>query len=272
MGKINVSKLLGIGAGIALGAYLTREYLRKRSVYVGSYSPLIDQVNVLTDGEMSERWLFRWNDEERCDVATQQKLDKYGQIFSETHLVFEYQEDLVEVSRYLNDNEVPEEITQIHLNGFDVLTSIIRRHKGGKEVRWDADIIGAELAELTTSDEVSTKLYWSGGNIEGISYDGRVRKKMTYYRDKENYLFPDINLFVEGFGEDMLTTYLTGMRSRHFLRTLTVSDTNYHKQTHVSYLLDSFDRPVQILVEETILDNDITTTRSREFELRYKKI
>lgn len=271
MGKINVGRLLGVGVGIALGAYLTRQYMRRRQCYVGNYSPLIDQVNMIVDGENAERWLFFWNDEERCDRVSQQKLDAYGEIFSETHLFFEYSEGLVEVSRYLNDSDIPEETTQIYLNSYDVLTSIVKRQKGGKEVRWDADINGAELSSLI-SDDTSTKFYWCGGNIEGVSYDGMVRKKMTYYKDKENYLFPDVNLFVDEFGEQMMCTYLTGMRSRHFLRTVTVSDTNYHKQSRISYLLDSFDRPVQMLIEDTILDNDVTTNHSREFEIKYKRI
>ena len=47
MGKINVAKLLGVGAGVALGTYLTRQYLRKYQALKGNYSPLIDQVLVI---------------------------------------------------------------------------------------------------------------------------------------------------------------------------------------------------------------------------------
>ncbi|WP_297718439.1 hypothetical protein [uncultured Porphyromonas sp.] len=271
MGKINVAKLLGIGAGIALGTYLVRQYLRKYQALRGNYSPLIDQVLVTTDGEKSERWLFDWDDEERCKIATKQSLDKYGQIFSESHLTFDFQEESIEVCHYLNDSEYPEEIASIYLNSYDVVTAIVRRFQNGKEERWDASINGAELSQLTTG-EATTKMYWSEGNLEGISYGGETRKKMTYYRDKENYLFPDINLFAEGFGEEMLCTYVMGTRSRHFLRTMSVTGPNYHRQSHVSYLLDSFDRPIQMLVEDTILDNDITTNSSREFDIKYKKL
>lgn len=271
MGKINVAKLLGVVAGVALGTYLARQYLRKYQALKGNYSPLIDQVLVITDGMKSERWLFDWDDEERCKIATQQSLDKYGAIFSENHLTFEFLEDYVEVCRYLNDNEYPEEIVSIFLNSYDVVTSIVRRSKNGKEERWDATINGAELSQLTSGD-AATKMYWSEGNLEGISYGGETREKMTYYRDKENYLFPDINLFVKGFGEEMMCNYVMGTRSRHFLRTMSVSGPNYHRQSHISYLLDSFDRPIQMLIEDTILKDDITTNSSREFEIRYKKL
>lgn len=271
MGKINVAKLLGVGAGIALGTYLTRKYLRGYQMLKGNYSPLIDQVLVITDGMKAERWLFDWDDEERCKVATKQSLDGYGEIFSETHITFEFLEDCVEVCRYLNDNEYPEEIISIYLNSYDVVTSIVRRANNGKEVRWDTTINGAELSQLTSGD-ATTKMYWSEGNLEGVSYGGETRKKMTYYRDKENNLFPDINLFVEGFGEEMMTNYVIGTKSRHFLRTMSVSGPNYHRQSHVSYLLDSFDRPIQMVIEDTIVDSDITTNSTREFEIRYKKL
>lgn len=271
MGKSNFWKILGIGAGVAIGAYLTREYIKNKRVFLGNYSPLIDHVDITTDGELTERWVFQWDDEERCRRATQQTLDSMGQVTSRKHLVFDFLDDQVEVLTYLNDEETPDDATHLMLNELDVVTSIVHHNDAGQEERWNTTINGAELSQIT-NEETSATMYWHEGNLEGISYDGEARVKMTFYKDKENYIFPDINLFINGFDIEMLSTYMMGTRSRNFLRTRVTTGANYHQQSHISYLLDNFDRPIQVLIEETELSNDISTNISREFDITYKKI
>ncbi|MDO5016933.1 MAG: hypothetical protein Q4E10_01045 [Porphyromonas sp.] len=272
LGKMNIGRALGIGAGIAVGAYLTKEYIRRQKRFLGNYSPLIDQVDILTDGVKNERWLFYWDDEERCEVATRQKLDVNGNIITRTHLVFEFLEDQVRIGRYVDEAELPEEMTFIYLNEYDVITSVVRVREGEPEEVWRADINGAELSRLYT-DSTADQMLWKDGNLEQITYGKeQIKQRMTYYRDAENYLFPDINFFATGFGEDMVCTYMLGIRSRHFLRNMIRTGADFHQQLHLSYLLDSFDRPVQILIEQTELRDGITTDTNKEFDIRYKRI
>lgn len=271
MGKSSFWKMIGIGAGVALGVYLTREYTQKKRAYLGNYSPLIDHVNITTDGVLTERWLFFWDDEERCSRTSQLRLDSMGNVTSRKHLVFDFQEDRVEVLTYLDDEDTPDDVSYLLLNELDVVTSIIHRAKGGQEERWDTSINGAELSQIISEDSTA-KMYWHEGNLEGVSYDGEARVKMTYYKNKENHIFPDINLFINGFDIKMLLTYMMGTRSRHFLRSKVTSGANYHQQSHISYLLDSFDRPIQVFIEETELSNEISINSTREFDIAYKKI
>lgn len=271
MGKSNFGKLLGVGAGIALGAYLMREYMKRKQTYDGSFSPLIDSVKVVTDGVLTNLWTFRWDDEEHCKRATEEKLNSRGEVTMKTSLVFDFQEYQIVIRKYINDESVPSETTYLSLNDFDVVTSIVTHSKEGGEQSWQLDINGAELSQIM-SEEETAKMYWHDGNLEGISYFEEVRQKMTYYKDKENYIFPDINLFANGFSLDMLTTYLVGVRSRYFLRTMSITGANYHQQSQLSYLLDNFDRPIQVLVEQTEVSDTITTNSSKEFEIKYKRI
>lgn len=271
MGKNSFWKIVGIGAGVAIGIYLTREYIQKKKAFLGNFSPLIDHVDITTDGVLSERWLFQWDDEERCRRATQLRLDSMGNVTSRQHYVFDFLDERVEIFTYLGDDDTPDDVSYLVFNELGVVTSIVHRAKGGQEERWDASINGAELAQIVSEDN-SAIMYWHEGNLEGISYDGEARVKMTYYKNKENYTFPDINLFINGFDIEMLTTYMMGTRSRNFLRTKVTSGANYHHQSHISYLLDNFNRPIQVLIEETELSNDISTNSSREFDITYKKI
>lgn len=271
MSKNSFWKMVGIGAGVAIGIYLTREYIQKKKAFLGNFSPLIDHVDITTDRVLTERWVFHWDDEERCRRATQLKLDSMGNVTGRKHQVFDFFDERIEVLTYLDDEATPDDVSYLLLNELDVVTSIVHRSKGGQEERWDTTINGAELAQITNEDTTAT-MYWHEGNLEGISYDGDARVKMTYYKDKENYVFPDINLFINGFDIELLMTYLMGTRSRHFLRTRVTTGANYHQQCHISYLLDSFDRPIQVLIEETELSNDISTNSSREFDITYKKI
>lgn len=264
-------KAIGLGAGIALGVYLSKEYIRRKKLFLGSYSPLIDHVDITTDGVLTERWSFHWDDEERCTRATELRVDSLGNITRRRHLLFDFLEDRVEISKYLDDDDTPDEMSFLHLNEFDVVTSIVHRSKGGQEERWDTCINGAELAQIS-NEGTKAKMYWNAGNLEGISYDGDARVKMTYYKDKENYLFPDINLFSKGFDIELLSTYLLGTRSRHFLRSMVTTGANYQQQSHITYLLDSFDRPIQVVIEETQINSQITTSSVREFDITYKKI
>lgn len=271
MGKNNFWKILGIGAGVAIGIYLTREYILKKKAFLGNYSPLIDHIDITTDGELTERWLFQWDDEERCRRATQLRLDSMGNITSRKHLEFDFQDEKVEVLTYLEDDNTPDDVSFLLLNELDVVTSIVHHTKDGEEERWDMTINGAELSQISNNDTTAT-MYWHEGNLEGISYDGDARVKMTYYKDKENYIFPDINLFINGFDIELLSTYMMGTRSRHFLRTRVTTGANYHQQSHISYLLDSFDRPIQVLIEDTEVSNEVSTSSSREFDITYKRI
>lgn len=271
MGKNNFWRIVGIGAGVAIGIYLTREYIQRKKAFLGNYSPLIDHVDITTDGVLTERWLFQWDDEERCRRATQLRLDSMGNVTSRKHQVFDFLDERVEVCTYLEDEATPDDVSYLMLNELDVVTSIVHRAKGGQEERWDTTINGAELSKIS-SDNATATMYWHEGNLKGISYDGDARVKMTYYKNKENYVFPDINLFINGFEIELLLTYMMGTRSRHFLRTKVTSGAGYHQKSHISYLLDGFDRPIQVLIEETDMSNEVSTSCSREFDITYKRI
>mgnify|MGYP004497037445 CR=1 FL=1 len=271
MGNNNLAKIVGIGAGVALGSYLAREYSRRQKAYKGNFSPLIDYVKVATDGIPSERWHFAWDDEERCKNAIEERLDSRGHVTQTRQLIFDFREYEIEVAEYIDEADTPNEVTYLTLDDFDVVTNIVTKQDSGQQQRYDLTINGAELSELS-SEEGTSKMYWHNGNLEGISYFGEARQKMTYYKNKENYIFPDINLFINGFDVDLLTTYLLGTRSRNFLRSVVTSGADRHQQSHISYLLDSFDRPIQILVEQTEVNNNISTNSSKEFEIKYKRI
>lgn len=260
-----------VGAGVALSAYLVKKIQKRKEEIVGNFSPLIDRVNVTTDGMLSERWSFAWDDEERCDAALEEKFDSLGNVTSQRLLVFDFTETKVEISEYHDGDDVLCSITTLFIDDYGMVSTVIHRQSGGKEQRWDTEINGAELAKLASEDNI-IKMYWKEGNLHGVSYDREVRQKMTYYSKIKNYTFPDVNLFLNGLSSEMLNTYMLGTRSRNFLRTMVVTAPNYHQQSHVSYLLDSYDRPIQVLIETSEQSNDITTNSSKEFDIKYNKI
>lgn len=260
-----------IGGAIAVGAYWYKSRQRRRSEVVGNYSPLIDKINVTIDGVLAEQYAFSWDDEERCVYARLLKFDRFGQLADQKLLEFEHYDDKILVAESSDDLNELKSFSIYTRNEFGMITSITHRLMGGKEQREELFVNGSELSMICSGDH-QTLFKWAEGNIVSVSKDENERLKMTYYKNIENHLFPDINLLFGGLSPEISMTYLMGTRSRNYVRTIVKHAPNFHEQTFLSYLLDHYDRPIQILMETTTVNEDKTTSSSKEFDITYKRI
>lgn len=260
-----------IGSAIAVGAYWYKAKQRRRSEVLGNYSPLIDKINVTVDGVLSEQYAFSWDDEERCIYARVLKFGSLGQLIDQKFLEFEHYDDKILVAESNDDSGDLKAFSIYTRNEFGMITSVIHRLLGGKERRDDLFMNGSELSMICTGED-QTFFKWEEGNIVSISRGENERLKMTYYKNIENHLFPDINLLIKGLSCEMPLTYLMGTRSRNYVRTIVKNGPQFHEQTFLSYLLDHYDRPIQILMETTTVSEEKATNSSKEFDITYKKI
>lgn len=260
-----------IGGAVALAIYLYKNSRDRRDKSVGNYSPLVDTLNISEGGCLVEQISFVWDDEERCLQARSEQFDEDGNVINRKVLELEHYEDKILIAESNDDESEVSVFSIFTLNELGMVSSITNRFLGGQEQRVDLQINGSELSKVY-STEHEALLNWEQGNLIGISSGGEIRQNMTYYHHIENHLFPDLNLLVQGLCAEMPMTYLMGTRSRNFLRSIINSDPNGQEKTTFSYLLDYFDRPIQILMETTTTTGEETTTRSRECDITYKKI
>lgn len=260
-----------IGGAVALAVYYYKKSRNQREKIEGNYSPLVDAVNIFEDSRLVEQISFEWDDEERCIEAKSEVFDEEGEVVKTKKLELEYYEDKILIAESNGDEGEVSVFSIFTLNGLGMVSSITNRFMGGQEQRVDLLMNGSELSKVYSTEHEAV-LNWEQGNLIGISSNGEIKQKMTYYHNIENHLFPDLNLLVQGLCTEMPMTYLMGTRSRNFLRTMVNLDPNGQLKTTFSYFLDSFDRPIQILMETTTNLGDSTTIQSRECEIIYKKL
>lgn len=267
----NIKRIVIIGGAVALAAYLYKRARYHRQEVVGNYSPLVDRINVATDGVFDEQISFSWDDEERCQSARSFKVGEDAKVIEQKILEFEHYEDRIlvaETNEELGDASVFSIFT---LNELGMVSSITNRFIGGKEQRVDLLRDGSELQKVY-SDTHEALLSWEEGNLVSISSDGEVRQKMSYYHHIENHLFPDLNLLIQGLCPEMATTYLMGTRSRNFLRSIITYTPSSQEKTMISYMLDHYDRPIQVSMETIVTKDGVTTNSSKEFDITYKRL
>lgn len=259
---------LGIGAGVGILIY---ELLRKKQAgfYSNTFSPLVDSIVVSKDGVTTGLVTFGWDDDENCSWARYVTVDSSGTVTDESIIEVEVYEDRIltfQGSGEVGDTPV---VTMYNLDDYGMVDSVTVRHPSGKEQRYDSTILGAELKQ-SVSDESKISYEWSNGNIVGVRTPEGSNIRMSYYKNVENHLFPDLNMLYMPFSPDMLMTYAMGTRSRNYVSTMEVESADSIEHSSFSYLCDRYDRPVQILQETTVVrEPEMSEHFSTVYDVKY---
>ncbi len=259
---------LGIGAGVGILIY---ELLRKKQAgfYSNTFSPLVDSIVVSKDGVTTGLVTFGWDDDENCSWARYVTVDSSGTVTDESIIEVEVYEDRIltfQGSGEVGDTPV---VTMYNLDDYGMVDSVTVRCPNGKEQRYDSTILGAELKQ-SVSDESKISYEWSDGNIVGVRTPEGSNIRMSYYKNVENHLFPDLNMLYMPFSPDMLMTYAMGTRSRNYVSTMEVESADSIEHSSFSYLCDRYDRPVQILQETTVVrEPEMSEHFSTVYDVKY---
>lgn len=264
-----VLNLLTVAGATALGYYLYRRAKKRGESLMGNFSPIVESIRVREDGELTEIMTFDWDDEEQCSSAHSVRVGPDGKWMGEKLLQLEYSDDRILVVESDTEYIATPHLSTLLLDHFGMGSTVIRRSAGGKEQRFNLVLDGNELQSVV-GDDVTAELKWEDGNLRSINcHDGSKSYSMTYYKNIENHLFPDLNLLFMGLSDDLLNTYLKGSRSINFVRTINIRTPEGQTTSQVSYLMDHFDRPVQVLLETTEVKMDVNTKSSKEYDVIY---
>lgn len=259
---------LGVGAGVGILIY---EYFRRRQsgLYENTFSPLVDSIVVAKDGVTTGLVTFGWDDDENCSWVRYVTVDSQGTVTDESIIEVELYED--RILTFHGSGEVGDTpiITMYNLDNYGMVDSVTVRYPNGKERRYDSTILGAELKQ-SVSDDTMTSYEWCDGNIVGVRTSDGSNIRMSYYKNVENHLFPDLNMLYMPFSPDMLMSYATGTRSRNYVSTMEVERADSIEHSSFSYLCDRYDRPVQIVQETTVVREPEKCERSSTvYDIKY---
>lgn len=265
-----------IAGGVSLLAiYLLKKYRERRQQVIGNFTPLVDHINEISDGILQQRYDFTWDDEERClQARTTKSVETDLEGIEHTINMEHYEDRTLIVEEGADALSLLPQLKLYHLDRYGMVSAIVKRDLGGKELRYDAVMNGSELVRIEEcGNEEQAAIYsWDRGNLSSITYEGgKSRTKYSYYDHIENHLFPDLNYLYLGLTDQMLSSYILGVRSRNYIKSVTEQKEGAQIQHHFSYLIDHYDRPVQIVVERTEMMAGKLKTSIREFEIVYKK-
>ncbi len=258
---------LGAGAGILVFELVRRRLNRTRSA--NAFSPLVDSIIVTKDGVTSGLMTFGWDDEENCSWARSVTVDGSGAVIGESLIEVEVYED--KILTFQGTGEVGDTpiVANYNLDEYGMVDLVSVRCTGGKEQRYDSTVVGAELKKSVTDDRVIS-YEWQDGNLVGIRTTGGNNIRMSYYKNVENHLFPDLNALSMPFAPDMLMTYVMGTRSRNYLATMEIEAEDRIEHSSFSYLCDKYDRPVQIIQETTVVSEPEVSDHARTtYDIKY---
>lgn len=263
-----IQNLLCVAAGATASYVLVRFCQKKHTSRNVSISSLVDRIKCYTDGVLSDCYIFGWDDDEQCSWAKCVHFDSNGKVESERLIEVEYLEDkIVAKESYEQDNATPV-VTTYLLDSFGMIYSSSERKPNGREQRWNWSMNGNELVQRV-SDNSSYTYHWEDANIEYIVKENGDLTELTYYKNTENYIFPDLNILCKGFSSKMLMSYLMGMKSSNYVSTITHKNGSHTENISASYFVDHFDRPLQILHEITSSDDNFGKTTRKLFEITY---
>ncbi|MDO5035782.1 MAG: hypothetical protein Q4D93_02350 [Porphyromonas sp.] len=269
MKKNTIVSALALAGTAAVTYGLYKEFKKYRKRMQSSFCPVIASIDMYEDGVLSDLMTFDWDDEECCVAAHHLQLDEQGVQTAEKLMELEYHEDRVLIAEYDSETEELPTLSSMLLDPFGMAKTCILRSTGGEEKRTELLLKGNELHRMVSDDDVTT-LEWEDGNLTRIDFgDGATTASFTYYTRVNNPLFPDLNFLLDGLSGRMINSYLLGLRSRNFVRTINLRNEDSQVSAQVSYLCDHFDRPVQILMELTEVNGGATKKVSREYEITY---
>ena len=245
---------LAVAAGAASGILLYEILRKKTHPSATTSTPLVDSISVTENGQSVKLITFGWDDDEMCSWIRTLDLDANGLVTGEKLIEIEYSDDRILISEKTGEDDTTPVLSTILLNEYGMATAVTRRSRSGKEMRWDEEIIGAELQKITDDAHTGT-LEWTDGNVTAIINDDHVSQRMTYYSSIENHVFPDLNLLALGASPDMALTHILGTRTRNFISTLEVISGDEISHYSFSYLFDALDRPLQIHQELAVIDS-----------------